>query len=322
MNLLAFQRIVKLGITNFWRNRWLSLAASLMLMLTLVTMGVFALLNVFINSATEGINDRIDLTVYFYENATETQIKDIQYKLVNRQDVKSVHYVTKEEALRDWEQRILNSKVKSLITKDNNPLPRSLQIKAVNPESLASIAHELNNVQYQPYIREVSYQKTKTTIDHLIRLTHFVRTLGWVVTLFLLFISLVVILNTIRLTVFTRKDEVEIMRLVGANNIFIRLPFSIEAILYGLVGGFLAYLIIIIMMTYLGPRIAAYFSDIATASSTSYFYLIEPYLVSTQHLHFFVSLITLWQLGLIQLAVGILFSVSCSMFALRRYLRV
>ncbi len=325
MQLLTLRRIFKLGFTNFWRNGWLSVAASLMIMLTLITMGLFAVLNVFINATAEGIKDRIDLSVYFYENASEQQIKDMQYILANRPDVATVHYVTKDEAFEIWQKRAINEKVKGLVTKDENPLPRSLQIKATEPEALEFIARTLQVDAYKPYVREISYQKTKVTIDKLIRLTNFVRRLGWAVTVFLLSISLIVILNTIRLTIFTRRDEIEIMRLVGANNVFIRIPFSIEAVLYGILGASLAYLVIAFIMSYFGPRIASYFADISTASTTSYFYLIQPYFESisaTAASGMLRSLLTLWPLGLLQLVIGIIFSVACSMLALRRYLRI
>lgn len=317
------QRIIKLGFLNFWRNRWLSLAASLMIMLTLVTMGIFALLNIFVNSTAEGIKERIDLSAYFYENATEAQIKDLQYLLANRADVKSVKYVSKEEALADWQRRAINSRVKSLITKEENPLPRSLQIKATTPEALATIAKVLSAEQYKPYIRKVSYDETKSAIDRLIRLTHFIQKLGWALTIFLLAISLVVIMNTIRLTIFTRRDEIEIMRLVGANGVFIRVPFGVEAVLYGVFGALLAFLIICSLMTYYGARFAGYFADVAAASTTPYFYLIAPYFDTTfGQVNFLQSIATLWQLGMMQLVIGIIFSVSCSLIALRRYLRV
>lgn len=256
--MMTIRRIIKLGFTNFWRNRWLSLAASLMIMLTLATMGIFALLNIFANSTAEGIKERIDLSVYFYENATEDQIKDLQYQLANRADVKKVTYISKEQALIEWQNRAINAKVKNLITADENPLPRSLQIKATTPEALAAIADALSAEQYRPYIRQISYEETKAAIDKLIRLTHFIRSLGWGLTVFLLVISLVVILNTIRLTIFTRRDEIEVMRLVGANNAFIRIPFSVEAILYGVFGSLLAFIGISMIMTYLGGRFASH----------------------------------------------------------------
>lgn len=318
------RRIIKLGVTNFWRNRWLSLAASLMIMLTLMTMGIFALLTIFANATAEGIKDRIDLNVYFYENATEDQIKELQYTLANRADVKEVHYVTKEEALALWQRRNVNSKVKALITKEENALPRYLQIKPNVPESLDAIAGQLTAEKYQPYIRSVTYDETKAPIEKLIRLTSFIRRMGWALTVFLLAISLVVVLNTIRLTIFTRRDEIEIMRLVGANSSFIRIPFSVEAILYGSIGALLAYSIVCLIMTYFGGRLAGYFADVANAGNTPYFYLIQPYFdgVATGSLTLATSFVSLWHLGVLQLLVGILFAVSCSMIALRRYLRV
>ena len=319
----TIRRIFKLGLTNFWRNRWLSLAASLMIMLTLLTIGLFAILNIFFNSAAQGIKDRIVISVYFYENATDAQIQDIKYQLSNRPDVKSITYISKEQALAEWESRAVNQKVKDLVSADNNPLPRSLQIKANDPNSLAAIAAALSVDQYKPIVRSVSFQETKAAIDKLISITNFIHRLGWVLTAFLLLISLVVVLNTIRLTIFTRRDEIEVMRLVGANNSFIRVPFSVEAILYGFVGALLAYLIIILLMGYFGPRLAIYFSGIASSSSDRYFYLVQPYFATPgAGLSFPQSFLALWQLGLLQLAIGVLFSVSCSMIAIRRYLHI
>lgn len=325
MQLITMKRILKLGIVNFWRNRWLSLAASLMIMLTLVTMGIFALLNIFASTTAEGIKERIDLSIYYYENATDAQIKEMQFTLANRSDVKSVRYISKDEAFEEWQRRTLNEKVKSLITREENPLPRSLQVKANNAEDLEAIANAVSVDTYKPIVREVSYQKTKGTIDRLIRLTQLIRRMGWALTVFLLMVSLIVVLNTMRLAIFTRRDEVEIMRLVGANGAFIRIPFSVEAILYGIAGAILSYLIVTFIMTYFGPRLAGYFSDVANSSTNSYFYLIRPYFETGtvgQSTNWLSSALHLWQLGLMQLAVGILFSVSCSMLALRRYLRV
>lgn len=325
MNFLTtMQRIVKLGVINFWRNRWLSLAATLMIMLTLITMGVFVILNIFANSTAEGIKDRIDLSIYFYENATDNQIQDLQYKLVNRADVKAVKFISKAEALAIWQSRPINSKVKDLVTADENSLPRSLQIKATTPEALEGIAKELSSDEFKPYVRKISYEETKTAIAKIISIAHFIQRLGLIVTCSLLAVSLVVIMNTIRLTIFTRRDEIEIMRLVGANGSFISVPFGVEAILYGLLGAILAFISIAFIMTYFGPRFSGYFADLAATSNTPYFYLIRPYFSPTiaDKMTVFMSLINLWPLLIVQLTVGILFSLSCSLLALRRYLRL
>lgn len=320
MILIRFKRILKLGLTNFFRNWWLSLAASLMIMLTLATMGSFAILTIFANATAEGLKERIDLNVYFYESIPDSQIKELQFQLASRADVKEVKYISKDEALLLWQKRNLNSKVKALITREENALPRYLSIKPVDPSSLDKIAQLLKQERYRPYIRSATYDETKAPIERLIRMTTFIRKMGWGLTLFLLAISLVVILNTIRLTIFTRRDEIEVMRLVGANNSFIRIPFSIEAILYGAIGSFLSYLIIVALMTYFGGRMAGYFADVASAGTTPYFYLIRPYF--TQGQNFWASFLGLWHVGLLQLSIGIIFAVSCSMIAMRRYLRV
>lgn len=321
-SMTTFKRIVKLGLTNFWRNRWLSLGASLMITLTVGTMGIFLLLNILTHATIDGIKERIDLTVYFYDTMPENQIKDLQYLLSSRSDVKTVHYVDKNEALVQWQLHPITSRVQILVNQDENSLPRSLQVKATEPEALASIAQFVGTDAYKPYIRHISYaEKTKTAIEKLIRWSHFIQRLGLVLTVSLLVISLVVILNTIRLTVFTRREEIEIMRLVGANNSFIRLPFSIEAMLYGLTGALIAYLIIVAILAVFGPLIALNFADIV-ATKTAHFYLIQPFfsVPAGQSANYLLTFFQLWQLGALQLLVGILFAVVCSLIAIRRYL--
>lgn len=323
MNILtSYRRIIRLGFVNFWRNWWLSLAASLMIMLTLVTMGIFAILNIFASAAADGIKERIGINVYLYDSASEEQVKDLQYAIANRADVKKVNYISKEEALAIWQKRPLNSRVKSLVTKEENSLPRHLEIKPTEPDILPQIVAELESEIYKPLIRSITYEETKEPIERLIKMARFIQLMGWVVTLFLLSISLIVIMNTIRLTVFTRRDEIEVMRLVGANNAFIRVPFSVEAILYGLMGGLLAYLLVAAAMSYFGSRIANYFADVAVIHDNAYYQLISPYFNGGVGSSFGDSLLVLWQLGLIQIAIGILFAVSCSLIAIRRYLRI
>jgi cell division protein FtsX len=113
------------------------------------------------------------------------------------------------------------------------------------------------------------------------------------------------------------------MRLVGANAVFIRVPFTVEAILSGIAGSVLAYLLVCGLMYFFGPRLAASFSDTVSTAS-SYFYLIQPYFDAislNQRIGFWSTVIGLWPLGALQVVIGILFSISCSMLAIRRYLR-
>src|SRR3990167_9549289 len=149
MNWISAQRISKLGLINFWRNRWLSLASTLVMTLTLLIISLFVILLIIIGAATDRIKAKMDITVYFKDSAQTEEISDLQQKLAARGDVKEVRYISKEEALAIWNERQKNQRIKELVTPEENPLPRSLAIKATDPNNLVNIASFLENADLQ-----------------------------------------------------------------------------------------------------------------------------------------------------------------------------
>lgn len=322
--LTHWRRIAGLGTVNFWRNRWLSLAATLMVMLTMLTVGLFVIASAYVHLAASEVKSRIDLTVYFHENATETQIKELQQLLTNRGDVKTVYYIDKAQALANWQARVSDAKVRNLITKDANPLPRHLQITAVQPESYQAINDYIAQSPYQNSFKEISYQNTKAAIDKIIQVTRFVRLAGFATSAFLVVISLIVIMNTIRLTIFTRRDEIEIMRLVGAEASFIRVPFTIEALYFGALGSLIAYLIIVSLVYSFLPQLSHYFSgiDLPLDYLGQLIAPISPPLLDLATYSYATIMIGLWPMLVALLAIGIVYSVICSGIAIRKFLKL
>ena len=296
-------RIFKLGIINFWRNRWLSLAATLVMTLTLLIISVFSIMTLVISKTTESIRSRMDISVYFNDSATVDQIVDIQKQLAARSDVKEVKYISKEEALAIFKQQQEGKKISELINSNENPLPRSLEIKATQPEFLDDINQFVSKKEFQPLIHNVSYQENKTIIERLLGLTSFIKKIGWIASGIFVLISVLVILNTIRLTILTRKDEIEVMRLVGASDNFIKIPFVVEGSLYGIIATIIATILIRIGVSAVSP-------------------LIERYLgidMSARLMRFFSgNFLTI--IGL-ELIVGIVIGIGCSLISIRRYLK-
>jgi len=296
-------RIFKLGIMNFWRNRWLSLAATLVMTLTLLIISIFSIMTLVISKTTESIRSRMDISVYFNDSATVDQIVDIQKQLAARSDVKEVKYISKEEALAIFKEQQQGKKISELINSNENPLPRSLEIKATQPEFLEEIAQFVDKKEFQPLVHNVSYQENKTMIERLLGLTSFIRKIGWIASGIFVLISVLVILNTIRLTILTRKDEIEIMRLVGASDNFIKIPFIVEGFLYGFLATIIATILIRIGVSAVSP-------------------LIERYLgidMSARLMRFFSgNFLTI--IGL-ELIVGIVIGIGCSLISIRRYLK-
>lgn len=303
MKMESAKRIVKLGLTNFWRNRWLSFAATLIMTLTLLIISTFVILTIVIGKTTTSIRDRMDISVYFQDSASNEQIVNLQRQLAARSDVKEVQYISKDEALVRFKEQQQGRKVSQFINPEENPLPRSLDIKTTAAQNLEAINQFINQDQFKLIIHNISYQENKKIIDRLIAITSFLKEIGWLMSGVFVLISILVIMNTIRLTIFTRKDEIEIMRLVGANDSFIRVPFLIEGLLYGVLATVLAMALVWIGIAILAPRTEQYLG----------------LAVSQQMVHFFVS--HFWLMLFLELIVGMSIGVICSLISIRKHLK-
>lgn len=299
----TFLRLIKLGFTNFWRNRWLSLAATLIMALTLFIMSAFVIINIAISSTTNFLKSKIDLVVSFNDQPSDSQILDLKSLLETRSDVLSVKYLPKEEAYQRWLNLNTPEKIKNLITPEENPLPRSLEIKARDPENLEGVATFLAQDNYKNIIRSISYQRNKDIIQKLINLTNFSKKLGFALSIIFIAIAILVILNTIRLTIFTRRDEIEIMRLVGAADYFIKLPFLLEAIFYSLFACVISALLLGLTLYLVTPFFVRYLDE-----------------VPLDLMNFFWR--NLGWIVLSQLLVGVLISSLCSLVSVRRHIRI
>jgi cell division transport system permease protein len=270
---------------------------------TLFVISSFIIFNIIINYTTESLENKIDISVYFFDKATDEQLLIIKNQIAKRDDVADVKYISKVEALEIWNSRQMDERIKNLVTADNNPLPRSLEIKATDPDHLDSIATYLTKDEYKDLIRKVDYQENKDIIQKLKSVIEFSRKLGIALSTVFILISILVILNTIRLTIVTRKDELEIMRLVGANNNFIKIPFFIEAILYGIFGSVLSMIILVIGFNLITPYITHYLGDL-----------------SIDFNNFLTSNLII--IILLQLVISISLSVVCSWISIRKYLKI
>lgn len=300
----SFARIVKLGITNFWRNRWLSFAATLIMTLTLIIITIFVILTLVIGRTTDAIRAKMDVSVYFKDTATTDQIIDLQRKVANRSDVKEVRYISKEEAIEKCKTQTQCKKVVGFINPNENPFPRSLDIKANNAENLDQIAQFVGEDEFKPIIHNISYQDNRLMMERLIAFTSFTKEVGWFMSIIFILISIFVILNTIRLAIFTRKDEIEIMRLVGASDAFVKVPFVIEGMLYGVLATIFAMSLQWAGLLAIGPRIEKYLGAPVLQQLNSFF------------LNYF------WLILGLELFVGMVIGICCSLISIRKYLKV
>jgi cell division transport system permease protein len=290
-----------MSLVSFWRNRWLSLAATLIMILTLITISFFVSLLLITNKTTQSLRDKVDMAVYFDDSTSKDQITAIQNILLSRGDIKSVDYISKEKALEVWRDRNADSNIKDLISETDNPLPRSLEIKTVNPEDLEKINSFLSTKDYQPLIKEISYKKNKQLVDRLVKITNFIKIGGWGMSMLFVLIAILVIYNTIRLTIFARSDEIDIMKLVGASDLYVRGPFVLEGMGYGLIGALVSSIIFAFTFRLTVP-VAENYLGLSNLNSN--------YLG-----------INLLLIILLQFVVGLMLGVFCSILAIKKHLK-
>lgn len=301
MIITSFYRITKTAFISLWRNQWLSLAATLVMVLTLITISFFLSLLVVTGKTTETLKEKADMTVYFNEEATVDQIFATQNILISRSDVKNVEYVSKEKALEKWKSRAGNEEIRDIITESDNPLPRSLEVKTITPEDLDRVNTYLLGEEYEPLIKKISYEATKNLIDRLVKITRLVKIVGYSLSGLFVLISILIILNTIRLTIFARSEEIEIMKLVGGTDWYVRGPFIIEGISYGILGA-------------IGSSILLYFFSKLSIPAMGRFLELPDF--NNSYLGVSMTLMIV-----LQFVIGTLLGGLCSVLAIKKHLK-
>jgi cell division transport system permease protein len=303
---LQLWRVMHAGAHNFMRNLWLSTAATAVMTITITIVLLSFISNSALTNTIRGVTDKIDISVYLSDTITAEQLATLRAKLESDPNVTSITYVSKAEALANWrkqhagDQQLLNA-----ASEADNPLPASFQVKAKDPRELDSLTTLTNQPDVKPLLdpkTPISYSgNNKTTIDKIVRFSNFFKTAGLIVSLIFVIVSTLIIFNTIRMAIFTRRDEIEIMKLVGATKWFVRGPFLFEAAFYGILAAIMATVLAYVMLFAGGPKIKGYV-DLSAALN-----LFETYPVIVL-------------LG--AMLVGVLIGMFSSLMAMGRYLKL
>jgi len=253
INTLA--RIIKYGKQNFTRNAWLSTATIAIMTLTLMVFGGLLIFNVITKTVIESIENKIDISVYFKNTTSEDDILRIKSILQSLPEVKSVEYISKDKALEIFKQKHANDQTISQAIEqlNENPLLASINIKARDPKEYPIISGYLNNDSIQPFVEKVSYAQNASVIDRLNKITSTAKKGGLGLTIFLSLIAILITFNTIRLAIYSNRESINIMRLVGGSNFFIRGPFLVEGILYGLISAAVSVILMAPIVYFISP---------------------------------------------------------------------
>ena len=239
----VFDYAVTAALVGLWRHRFMTGATVLTTALMLLMLNVFVVLVTHLNVALEALEHRVNVIAYIREDAPPGKVRELQSSLQNRSDVLEVIYVTKDEALARLREHFAD-RAELLAMVSDNPLPASLEIRARNPESLENIVSLLETkVGPEAVLEEVALQED--IVERLLSLTTATRVAGVAMTAGLAVVSLFIVINTIRIAVYSRRQEIEVMKLVGATDWFVRWPFVFEGMLYGLLASLLTLLIVV-----------------------------------------------------------------------------
>lgn len=257
MKLLKLWRTFKEGLTNFYRNGWLSFATVSVLAISLYIISVTVILGVSANMILKGVQDKISVSVYFNPSVSAEKVNEIRQKLVVYQEIKSIDYVSKDQALSDFKQMgnddpAINQALEEI---GDNPLLDSLVIKAKTPDQYETIVKALNNSAYTSDINRITYEENRTIIDRMNTIIKLVEQVGLTMGVVFVFIGVLITFNAIRLTMYAHKQEFEVMRLVGASNLYIRMPFMFEGIFYGLTSSLVVMILLFATSKFVAPLV-------------------------------------------------------------------
>ena len=291
---------MRAGWLGFWRNAWLSAATIIVMTLVLFVVGNLVFLGALSHTVLRSLESKIDVSVYFTPEAPEQEILTLKREMEARPDVKEVSYISRDSALASFRERHKDSAliVGALDELDDNPLQASVNIKAADSSQYGAISDFLAEKK-SPIVSKINYFENQDVIDRLSSIVGSVRGAGAVLTIFLAFVAVLVAFNTIRMAIYTVREEIKIMRLVGASRWFIRGPFLVTGLLYGAAAGALITLAFLPLTWLAAPKILLLVPD----------FNLFRYFISNG-LEFF----------LIMLGAGIFLGVVSSLIAVRRYL--
>lgn len=304
---ITITRIWRYGLANFARNAWLTTAATVVMTVTLtIVLATFTLHMVFDDTLAD-IRQKIDISVYLSDNITDAQKTEFTNALKSVPSVTTIDYISKAQARQDYINQNSGdqAQLEALsVLGDSNPFPASLKVHVSNTDHLNDISKLVAEQKYQSYQSKPASLNgsRKDAIENIARVAQFSEIAGLVISGLFLVLSIMVIFNTIRMAIFNRRDEIEIMKLIGAEKSFIRGPFIVEACLYGIFAAIVAITIMYLVLLSAGPGLTSYGVNIAP---TITFFSKYPALI-------FVG----------ELLAGILIGIVSSFLAIRRYLKV
>ena len=242
-----FKRVLNLAFTDFYRNRGTSIAAIFVLTVTtLIITGLFVIGGTS-SFLVDRLKEKIDITAYFKDGTSDQDIMNVKDQILkNSPDIKNVEYVSKDDALNQFNERHQGNDVfaRALLEVGGNPFLPSLNITTSGDQKeYQQISDILQSDQFSDLIQKVDFSEKKDTIEKVFSITSSITKFGVALGILLVLIAVAVVFNTIKLVIDNSKDEITTMRIVGASNWFLRAPFILQGAIFGAIAFMISFLL-------------------------------------------------------------------------------
>ena len=265
----TIKRVVRSGFTDFWRNSFVSIASIFVMTVTLFVIGSIFFIQATLDTTLMQLRDKVDVNVYFALSAREDQILNLKKDLESLPHVKNVEYKSREQVYNDFKERHQDDQLtlQALDELGENPLGAMLNIRANDTEQYEAIAqfletHDSGTGGSSSIVDKVNFYQNKIAIDKLTSIIKGSEQLGFVITIILVVMSVMITFNTIRLAIYSSRDEIALMRLVGASYTYIRGPFVVEGIMAGAFSAIIALALFYPLTFWLGPSTEEFFGGL------------------------------------------------------------
>lgn len=301
----SFVRAVNFAFKDFWRNIWLSLVTVTVLILAILSVNVLISLNAISDKVIGSVQEKVDISIFIKPDVEQIEVANLQSRLQKMSEVKEVIFISKNDALEDFKKKHQDDIriLEALKEVEKNPLVDSLIIKANDITEYKNILNFINLDENQEIIKYQNYTDHEKIISRVNSISEKVEQVGIGITAIFVLISILIVFNAIRVMVYTRREEIAVMRLVGASSSFIRLPFLLESILYAVFACVIAFVLLYAIFGAIGPYLSVFLESYN-------FNLIEYY--NSNFIVIFAA----------ELAVAAILSILSSAVAISRYLKI
>jgi cell division transport system permease protein len=302
--MLSFFRIIKFSFQDIARNIWLSIVTITILLIALFSINTLLTVRAVSDNAVNAVKEKIDISLYLKSNSAEREILSLQERINGLPEVKSVEYTSKQEALDSFRMRYSDNQeiLQALRELGTNPLSPSLSIIPTDLDNAANLINILRQID-SSIIESRDFTDNSVIVTKIQNITERINEVGLIIIIIFVLTSLLVVYNSIRVAVYTHKREIEIMRLVGASNFFIYMPFLFSAFIYALISTMIMIAIFYPFLTLFQPYLEVFLAG-----------------YNVNLLNYFVY--NFWPIFGAQFGVIFFITLVASFYAVRKYARI